>query len=134
MSTPVYVLVMLQAWLCMHLGLFQPEQATLVIYRQSDFQSASFILKVNGEKISENFRAKSVLTVQVPLGNTLIETNGGVFVERKTFSLTAKEGEVYYLEAIVEYSFLSNALYLVRREEAVAQKAINRLTPGKKEP
>jgi hypothetical protein len=112
----------------------QQAAATLVIYRQSDFQSSGFTLKANGQKVSGNFRAKSTLTFQVPPGQTLIETSGSIFVEKKVFSLEVKGGETYYLEAFVEYDFLSNSLYLVRRDEATALKVIDQLTSRKKQP
>lgn len=106
------------------------DSATIVVYRLSDFQQFPYQFKANQKIITKQFRMYQYIQFKVPAGTVLFETSGNISVEKKRFSMQVIGGKIYYLEAVVDYSYMSNALLLIQREEEVASEVVRRLKQG----
>jgi|APTNR8051073442_1049403.scaffolds.fasta_scaffold00226_39 hypothetical protein len=97
----------------------QQQPATLYIYQRSTFSRAvAFDVWINGQQVAVAFPARSYFILQAPPGVLNLRTIGrpAYIAETKTFQLNVNAGQTYYLEAILDYDFMSSALYLVQRD------------------
>lgn len=103
------------------------EHVKLTVFRPRDFQSIGFTLKINGQTVVSNFKNKSYVELKLKPGLILLETSGSIVVEKKQFSLDLKAGEIYFLEAVIDYGFLSSTFFLIKRDETHAREVIKNL-------
>ncbi|MEM8888795.1 MAG: hypothetical protein AAGD28_12495 [Bacteroidota bacterium] len=109
-------------------SLEQEAHATLRIYKKA-YTSSGFGIKINEQIVVKNLRNRTWFEVEVPVGKLTIETVSEVrypTVKQKSFSLEVEAGNLYYLEAIVDYEFWVSSMYLVLREKARAEKDMKR--------
>lgn len=92
--------------------------ATLYIYQKGSFGRSLFDIWINDQLAAQDFKARSYFIVKVPVGTLRLRTTGrpAYFVEEKNFRLQVYSGQEYYLEAILDYDFMSSSLYLVERK------------------
>ncbi len=91
--------------------------AVLYIYRKGAFRNGYYDIWINGKAIVKDFRPRTYFAVKTLPGTLYIRTTGRPihFVEEKTFRMEVLAGREYYLEAVLDYDFLSGSLYLVQR-------------------
>ena len=95
------------------------EPAVIFIFRRTGFQRSQFDIHINGQLVAKDFPGRAYFAIKTPPGELLLRTTGRpkYYMEEKTFRLRAEAGKTYYLEAVLDYDFLSGALYLVQRTE-----------------
>lgn len=106
-----------------------PGQAVLYIYQKGSFGNGQYNLWINGKMVVERFQARSYFSIQVPAGSLQLHTTGRpkYFVAEKNFRLEVHAGQEYYLEAVVDYDFMSGSLYLVQRNAEDFKKRLKGL-------
>jgi len=94
-----------------------PGHAMLYVYQKGSFGNGQYNLWINGKMVVNRFQARSYFSIQVPAGSLQLRTAGlpKYFVAEKNFRLQVQAGQEYYLEAVVDYDFMSGSLYLVQR-------------------
>ncbi|MCI4669505.1 MAG: hypothetical protein MRZ79_15330 [Bacteroidia bacterium] len=111
----------------------QPEPsgfATLRVYQKGTYFRNGFGLHVNGKRVVKRLRPRTWFDIQVPVGELTLETLPEFkypSMEAKTFYFEAKEGELYYIEALMDYEFMVNRMYLIQRDSVRAAKDLKRL-------
>jgi hypothetical protein len=106
----------------------QTARATLRIY-YAGFGSG-FGVKINEQMVVKRLKNRSWVDIEVPVGTLTVETvpefnyptNGG-----KAYSLKTEAGNLYYLEAVLDYDFLARTMHLVLREKDRAETEMKRL-------
>ncbi len=95
------------------------EPAVIFIFRRAGFQRNFFDIYINNQLVAKTFPGRSYFAIKTPPGELLLRTTGHpkYYIEEKTFRLRAEAGKTYYLEAVLDYDFMSGALYLVQRTE-----------------
>lgn len=117
-------------------SLEQTGYAKLRIYQKGYIRSG-FGIKINDQMLIKSFKRKSWIEVEVPVGTLTLETVPEIRYSTnkgKSFSLKVEAGQVYYLEAIIDYEFLASTMYLVLREKVRAEAEIKRLKQEKDVP
>lgn len=91
--------------------------AVLYIYQKGAFGNGSYDIWINGQAVAKDFRPRTYFAVKTSPGVLHIRTTGrpAYFVEEKTFRIEVQAGREYYLEAVLDYDFMSGSLYLVQR-------------------
>jgi hypothetical protein len=109
-------------------------QAVLHIYQKGSFGNGQYNLWINGKMVVERFQARSYFSIQVPAGSLQLRTAGlpKYFVTEKNFRLQVQTGQEYYLEAVVDYDFMSGSLYLVQRNAEDFKKRLKGLRLNEK--
>jgi hypothetical protein len=95
------------------------EPAVIFIFRKTGFQRSLFEIYINDQLIAKDFPGRAYFAIKTPPGELLLRTAGRpkYYIEEKTFRLRVDAGKTYYLEAVLDYDFMSGALYLVQRTE-----------------
>ncbi len=98
---------------------YRGEPAVIFIFRKAGFQRNFFDIYINDQLVAKTFPGRSYFAIKTPPGELLLRTAGHpkYYIEEKTFRLRAEAGKTYYLEAVLDYDFMSGALYLVQRTE-----------------
>ncbi len=111
-----------------------PGQAALHIYQKGSFGNGQYNLWINGKMVVERFQARSYFSIQVPAGSLQLRTAGlpKYFVTEKNFRLQVQAGQEYYLEAVVDYDFMSGSMYLVQRNAEDFKKRLKGLRLNEK--
>lgn len=106
-----------------------PGHAVLYIYQKGSFGNGQYDLWINGKAVVQRFQSRTYFSVQVPAGLVQLRTTGRpkYFVAEKNFRIEAQAGQEYYLEAVVDYDFMSGALYLVQRNAEDFKKRLKGL-------
>lgn len=106
-----------------------PGHAVLHFYQKGSFGNGQYDLWINGKMVVERFQARSYFSIQAPAGSLQLRTTGRpkYFVTEKNFRLEVHAGQEYYLEAVVDYDFMSGSLYLVQRNAEDFKKRLNSL-------
>ena len=96
------------------------DYATLYFYRKPEFYSGRFDCWVNETQLVRNFRASTYFWLNLPAGTYEIRTDGRPTwtTYEKKYQLQLEAGQVYYIEAVLEYDFLGNALILQERKQS----------------
>ncbi|WP_143962897.1 DUF2846 domain-containing protein [Litoribacter populi] len=111
------------------LALGQSEQeATVVVYRKPSGTFAKFAMSIDGKQVIPSLEGNTYYEIRLKPGEVLMETRGNIFTEHKQYSLTLEAGEIYYLEAVLEYQLYLMTLHLMRRSEQVAKQAIRKMS------
>ncbi|MFK7924801.1 MAG: hypothetical protein AB8H47_22775 [Bacteroidia bacterium] len=113
--------------------LVQTEYATLRIYNKG-YSRSGFGIKINDQMVVKSLKNRSWMELEVPVGTLTLETvpevryptNAG-----KSFSMKVEAGKLYYLEAVLDYEFWANTMYLVLREQKRAETEMKRLKQRK---
>jgi hypothetical protein len=111
-----------------------PGRAVVYIYQKGSFGNGQYDLWINGQKVVERFQARSYFSIQVPAGALELRTAGRpkYFVVEKNFRLEVQAGQEYYLEAVVDFDFMSGSLYLVQRSAEDFKKRLKGLKLNEK--
>ncbi|MBX2926881.1 MAG: hypothetical protein KF852_03505 [Saprospiraceae bacterium] len=111
-----------------------PGRAVVYIYQKGSFGNGQYDLWINGQKVLERFQARSYFSIQTPAGAVELRTAGRpkYFVVEKNFRLEVQAGQEYYLEAVVDYDFMSGSLYLVQRSAEDFKKRLKGLKLNEK--
>jgi hypothetical protein len=104
----------------------QTDQTVLILYRRKDYFGSDFTVKINNQLITEKFSNNEYLRLDVPAGKIKIETEGGFITEKQSMTFLVKANEVVYLKGIVDYDYLSNALYFKRIPADTATQEITK--------
>lgn len=102
------------------------ERGTLVLYRRKDYFSSDFTLKINNQQVSQKFSNNEFIRLDVPAGRLKIETEGGFITEKQSMAFNVAPSETVYLKGIVDYDYLSNALYFKRIDNESATREITK--------
>lgn len=109
----------------------QTEQAyaTIYFYRKAEFYNGRFECWVDDLRLVSNFKAASYFWLNLPAGNYEIKTNGRPtwLIYEKKYQLKVEAGQIYYIEAVIEYDFLGTALFLQERKRAAFDKLKSKL-------
>lgn len=111
-----------------------PGRGVVYIYQKGSFGNGQYDLWINGQKVVERFQARSYFSIQIPAGAVELRTAGRpkYFVVEKNFRLEVQAGQEYYLEAVVDFDFMSGSLYLVQRSAEDFKKRIKGLKLNEK--
>ncbi|HRD79331.1 MAG: hypothetical protein IAE84_02130 [Saprospiraceae bacterium] len=111
-----------------------PGHAVLYIYQKGSFGNGQYDLWINGKAVVERFQSRTYFSVQVPAGLVQLRTTGRpkYFVTEKNFRIEAQAGQEYYLEAVLDYDFMSGSLYLVQRSAEDFKKRMKGLKLNEK--
>ncbi|MEL6658066.1 MAG: DUF2846 domain-containing protein [Bacteroidota bacterium] len=96
------------------------KEATLYFYRKPEFFNGRFDCWLNETRLIKNFQAASYFWLNIPAGTYEMKTSGKPTwsIAEKKYELRVEAGEVYYIEAVINYDFLGTALFLeVRSQE-----------------
>lgn len=98
----------------------EQEEATIYFYRRAEFYNGRFECWVDDLRLVSNFKAASYFWLNLPAGTYEIRTNGRPtwLIYEKKYQLKVEAGQVYYIEAVIEYDFLGTALFLQERNQA----------------
>lgn len=121
------ILVWLQLSLLEVPELTQTEPAVLVLYRRKDYFGADFTIKINNQLVTQKFSNNEYFRLEVPAGKVRVDTEGGFITDKKSMLFTVKSNETVFLKGIVDYDYLSNALYFKRADSDQANKEIVKL-------
>ena len=102
------------------------ERGTLVLYRRKDYFSSDFTLKINNQEVSQKFSNNEYIRVDVPAGRLKIETEGGFITQKQNMAFSVLPNEIVYLKGIVDYDYLSNALYFKRTDAEQATREMSK--------
>ncbi|MEZ4777713.1 MAG: hypothetical protein R3D00_31355 [Bacteroidia bacterium] len=110
----------------------QTEHATLRIYNKGYYAgfSSGFGVKINDQMVVKRLKGRSWVDVKVPVATLTLETVpefGYPTYVGKTYSLKTEAGNLYYLEAVLDYEFLTSTMHLVLREKSRAETEMKRL-------
>lgn len=106
----------------------QKAPARLRIYKKS-YAGPAFGLKINNQVVVNRLANRSWIEVEVPEGNLVLETVPEIRYptnEGKSFALEVKAGELYYLEAVLDYDLWVSSMYLILRDREQAEKQMKR--------
>jgi hypothetical protein len=107
----------------------QPEPSVLILYRRKDYFGSDFTVKINNRLVTEKFSNNEYFRLEVPAGKVKIDTEGGFITDKKSMLFTVKSNETVFLKGIVDYDYLSNALYFKRTDSEQAMKEISKTKP-----
>jgi hypothetical protein len=123
MKFQAFILVWLHLIAALGEEFTQTDRTVLILYRRKDYFGSDFTIKINNQVITEKFSNNEYLRLDVPVGKIKIETEGGFITEKQSMLFSVKANEVVYLKGIVDYDYLSNALYFKRTlPDAAAQE------------
>ncbi len=105
------------------------ERATVVLYRRKDYFGSDFTVKINSQVVTQRFSNNEYFRLEVPAGKIRIETEGDFITEKKSMIFTVNANETLFLKGIVDYDYLSNALYFKRTAGDQAAKEMTKLKP-----
>lgn len=105
------------------------ERATVVLYRRKDYFGSDFTLKINSQVVTQRFSNNEYVRLDVPAGKISVETEGDFITEKKKMTFTVNANETLFLKGIVDYDYLSNALYFKRTAGDQAAKEMVKLKP-----
>lgn len=103
------------------------ERGSLVLYRRKDYFGADFTIKINNQLVTQKFSNNEYFRLEVPAGKVRVDTEGGFITDKKSMLFTVKSNETVFLKGIVDYDYLSNALYFKRADSDQANKEIVKL-------
>ncbi|MEL7220931.1 MAG: DUF2846 domain-containing protein [Bacteroidota bacterium] len=108
----------------------EQDNATLYFYRKPEFYNGRFECWVNEVRLISNFKARSYFWLNLPAGNYEIRTNGrpSWLIFEKKYQLKIEAGQVYYIEAVIDYDFLGTALFLQERTKEEFDQLQTKLT------
>jgi hypothetical protein len=130
----------LVTWLAVS-NLAQPQAdatAELVFYREKEFLGKSFLLSVNGQKVT-NWSPGRYFRLQVPPGKLQVSTlNDNFFVGAplgtprweitpQVLDLEAQPGQVYYIKGYQMVDIFTNELHLKQVDASKAQREMKGL-------
>ncbi|WP_428653197.1 hypothetical protein [Runella sp.] len=127
MKIPVFILFWLYLSTFLAKESAETERAVVVVYRRKDYFSADFTIKINNQAITEKFSNNEYFRLEVPAGKVKVDTEGSFITEKKSMSFTINANETLFLKGIVDYDYLSNALYFKRTDSGEAAKEMNKL-------
>lgn len=104
------------------------EVATVVIYRQREFDGGGYDLKLNG-KLLGYLPQNRFLKVTIPTGRVKIESEGAYLSDVKMVFFTAEQGQTYYIKAVEDIDFMTRALLMARVSEEQAKRELSRIKP-----
>ena len=113
----------------------QKKYGTLRVYQKSSFQQSRFSLQINNRVVAKPLRNRSWFEVKIPEGVHEIKTVPTMrysAFDGRSYEFKVEAGKPYYLEAVVEYEFFVSKMYLIEREEAEAEKHIQRFKKDEK--
>ncbi|MFN8345755.1 MAG: hypothetical protein U0X91_12155 [Spirosomataceae bacterium] len=102
------------------------ERGSLVLYRRKDYFGADFTVKINNQLVTQKFSNNEYLQLEVPAGKVKIDTEGGFITDKKSMLFSVRANETVYLKGIVDYDYLSNALYFKRTDNEQAAQEIRK--------
>lgn len=105
------------------------ERATVVLYRRKDYFGSDFTVKINSQVVTQRFSNNEYFRLEVPAGKIRVETEGDFITEKKSMIFTVNANETVFLKGIVDYDYLSNALYFKRTDGDQAAKEMVKLKP-----
>lgn len=105
------------------------ERATVVLYRRKDYFGSDFTVKINSQVVTQRFSNNEYSRLEVPAGKIRVETEGNFITEKKSMTFTVNANETLFLKGIVDYDYLSNALYFKRTDAEQAAKEMVKLKP-----
>ena len=105
------------------------ERAVVVLYRRKDYFGSDFTVKVNSQVVTQRFSNNEYVRLEVPAGKIRVETEGDFITEKKSMTFTVNANETVFLKGIVDYDYLSNALYFKRTDAEQAAKEMVKLKP-----
>ncbi len=105
------------------------DYATIYFYRKPEFFNGRFSCWVDDLRLINNFRASTYFWLNLPAGSYEIRTNGRPtwIIYEKKYELKVEAGEVYYIEAVIDYDFLGTALFLQVRSQEDFDQLSNKL-------
>lgn len=103
------------------------ERGIMVLYRRKDYFGSDFTIKINNQLVTQKFSNNEYFQLEVPAGKVKIDTGGGFITDKKSMLFTVKSNETVFLKGIVDYDYLSNALYFKRTDSEQANKEIAKL-------
>lgn len=113
----------------------QTARATLRIYNKAYTGFGSgFGVKINEQRVVKRLKSRSWVEIEVPVGTLTLETVPELAYPTyagKAYSMQTEAGNLYYLEAVLDYEFLTSTMYLVLREKKRAEAAMKRLKQEK---
>ncbi len=80
--------------------------------------------------VVKRLKNRSWVDLEVPVGTLTLETVPELSYPTysgKVYSMQIEAGKLYYLEAVLDYEFLTSTMYLVLREEDRATADMKRL-------
>lgn len=104
----------------------QTEPSVLILYRRKDYFGSDFTVRINNQLVTEKFSNNEYFRIEVPAGKVKIDTEGGFITDKKSMLFTVKANETVFLKGIVDYDYLSNALYFKRTDSEQATKEISK--------
>ncbi|WP_147277155.1 hypothetical protein [Runella aurantiaca] len=105
------------------------ERATVVLYRRKDYFGSDFTVKINSQAVTQRFSNNEYFRLEIPAGKIRVETEGDFITEKKSMTFTVNANETLFLKGIVDYDYLSNALYFKRTASDQAAKEMTKLKP-----
>lgn len=105
------------------------ERATVVLYRRKDYFGSDFTVKINSQVVTQRFSNNEYFRLDIPAGKIRVETEGDFITEKKNMTFTVNANETLFLKGIVDYDYLSNALYFKRTANDQAAKEMVKLKP-----
>jgi hypothetical protein len=102
------------------------ERGVMVLYRRKDYFGSDFTIKINNQLITQKFSNNEYFRLEVPVGKVKIDTEGGFITDKKSMLFSVKSNETVFLKGIVDYDYLSNALYFKRTDSEQAAKEISK--------
>lgn len=126
MKFQVFILVWLHIAATLGEEFSQTDRTVLVLYRRKDYFGSDFTVKINNQVVTEKFSNNEYLRLDVPAGKVKIETEGGFITEKQSMLFSVKANEVVYLKGVVDYDYLSNALYFKRTPPDAAAQEITK--------
>lgn len=104
------------------------DKATVIIYRQREFQGGGYGLKLNGKYVGYLPQNRFIKTT-VPAGLVKIESQGPYFADVKMVTLTVESGQTYYIKTVEDIDFMTRALLMARVSEEQAKRELSRIKP-----
>ncbi len=104
------------------------EVATVIIYRQREFQGGGYGLKLNGKHVGYLPQNRSLKAI-IPAGLVKIESEGAYLSDVKMVFFTAEPGQTYYIKAVEDIDFMTRALLMARVSEEQAKRELSRIKP-----
>lgn len=98
----------------------QETYATLYFYRKPEFYSGRFDCWIGETRLVKSFQSSTYFWLNLPAGTYEMKTNGRPVwtIYEKNYELKVEAGQVYYIEAVLDYDFLGTALLLKIRSQA----------------
>lgn len=110
--------------------LISQDYATIYFYRKQEFYNGRFECWVDQIRLVSNFSRGSYFWLNLPAGDYEIRTKGipKWIISEKKYQLKVESGQVYYIEAVVDYDFLGTALFLKERSQTAFNQQQSKLT------